>query len=82
MKCFLIDPNEIALDTMDVGMSDVGVRLRLKMQGEFFGAGQPSQADRISGAHPKLEGRTWRPNQWRRHTNGRDWIMDLEKVRT
>jgi hypothetical protein len=78
VKGFIFDPAEIALEGLDVAVDQVGIRRRLKISRLIVP--QWTRADRIRSDHGLLIGFTWKPTNGRPITNGRYWLLDLEKV--
>jgi hypothetical protein len=76
---FITDPAELQIEGLDASLDNVGKRRRLKISRVLVTT--PTKNDRIRGDHPLLDGATWKPSNWRPITNGRYWIMDLEKLR-
>jgi hypothetical protein len=75
---WIIDPAELSLEGLDAAIDAVGIRRRCKIARTIVA--QPTREDRIRGDHRLLEGRTWKPTAWRPITNGRYWLIDLERT--
>jgi hypothetical protein len=75
---FFSDPAELQIEGLDAALDNVGRRRRLKISKKLVP--NPSKTDRIRSDHPLVDGATWRPTMWKPITNGRYWIMDLEKL--
>lgn len=74
---FVIDPAELTLEATDAPLDQVGQRRRLKINRLLVT--QPSKEDRVRSEHALLADFIWAPTAWRKITNGRYWLIDLEK---